>query len=245
MLLQELLNIEYPQALFAILITLAGYYFYYFPAHSKKLHARFIKTGDKESSKVKWVFYGKFWGFITMAVFPFFIFIILFSRPLPDYGLTSTALFRYWPWLMLTLILPVIINYFLARKPETLQQYPQMRISDWTRRRFAINVIGWVLYLFAYEYLFRGILLFSLYEVFGFWIAVAVNISLYSLAHFPKGSSETLGAIPFGLILCLVTLLTGTILFAVFLHISLALSTEYFAIKYNPEMHFKRKGVSR
>lgn len=245
MLSKELLNIEYPRALFAILITLTGYYFYYYPAHSENLHARVIKTGDDARSVIKWIFYGKVWGFFTMAVVPFVTYFILFGRQMPGFGLTSMALLKFWPWLLLTFILPVIINYFLARKPETLEQYPQMRISDWTNGRFAINILGWVLYLFAYEYLFRGVLLFSLYEDFGFWTAVAVNISLYSLAHFPKGSSETLGAIPFGLILCLATLLTGTILFAVILHISLALSTEYFAIKFNPEMHFNRKGVSR
>ena len=56
----------------------------------------------------------------------------------------------------------VIMNFFAARKPESLQTYPQMRITTWTKKRFLINALGWGAYLFAYEFLFRGILLSSI-----------------------------------------------------------------------------------
>ena len=68
-----------------------------------------------------------------------------------------------------------------------------------------LNLLGWAIYLFGYEFLFRGILLFPLAETVGVWPAIAVNIALYSATHIPKGLDETLGAIPLGLVLCWLT----------------------------------------
>ncbi|MEZ5021390.1 MAG: CPBP family intramembrane glutamic endopeptidase [Bacteroidales bacterium] len=59
--------------------------------------------------------------------------------------------------------------------------------------------------------LFRGVLLFGLAKPLGPVVATAVNVILYSAAHIPKGKGETLGAIPFGMVLCILTLVSGTI----------------------------------
>jgi membrane protease YdiL (CAAX protease family) len=91
-------------------------------------------------------------------------------------------------------------------------------------------------YLFAYEFLFRGLLLFFCIEELGVVLALIVNIFLYSLVHIPKGRKETIGAIPMGIILCILTIHSGTIWMAFWIHCSLALSNEWLSIKYHPDM---------
>ena len=98
------------------------------------------------------------------------------------------------------------------------------------------NALGWAAYLFGYEILFRGILLFPLVAEFGVWPAIAVNIALYSSTHIPKGLDETIGAIPLGIVLCVLTLLTGTIWIAFFVHLAMALTNSFTALKHHPEM---------
>ena len=46
---------------------------------------------------------------------------------------------------------------------------------------------GWFLYLFGYEFLFRGVLLIPLIDPLGMWPAIAINIAVYSATHIPKG----------------------------------------------------------
>lgn len=114
-----------------------------------------------------------------------------------------------------------------------------MRLSTWGQKEVLISISGWALYLLAYEYVFRGLLLFSTAEAFGAWPAVGINLLLYSVFHIPNGKKETLAAIPFGLVLCIVSLLTGSFWMAFLLHLILSTSTEMFSIHYNPDMRFQ------
>lgn len=101
-----------------------------------------------------------------------------------------------------------------------------------------INALGWAIYLFGYEFLFRGVLLFPLVDSIGVWPAIAVNIALYSATHIPKGLDETIGAIPLGLVLCLLTLASGTIWIAFLVHVAMAWTNSFTALKFHPEINY-------
>ncbi|MCX6297031.1 MAG: CPBP family intramembrane metalloprotease [Bacteroidetes bacterium] len=113
-----------------------------------------------------------------------------------------------------------------------------MRLKEWNKKRISINILAWASYLFAYEFMFRGILLITCYHSFGFWPAVAINLSLYSATHIPKGLTETIGAIPYGLLLCFITISTGSIAVSFLTHLALALSNDYFSVYHSKEMKF-------
>lgn len=130
------------------------------------------------------------------------------------------------------------VNFFQSKKPLNQAMYPQMRLREWMPKLLLISGLSWALYLLAYEILFRGILLLPVAAVLGWPVAIVLNMAFYALAHLPKGLTETLAAIPFGLILCLITASTGSIWAAFFLHLVLALSNEWFSIYRHPEMSF-------
>jgi membrane protease YdiL (CAAX protease family) len=117
-----------------------------------------------------------------------------------------------------------------------LSRYPQIRVKKWTLSLLILSGISWMVYLFAYEYLLRGVFLYSCAEELGIIAAIIINVSIYSLVHLPKGAKETIGAIPMGILLCILTLHFGTIWAAFWIHCSLALSNEWFSIRYHPEM---------
>jgi membrane protease YdiL (CAAX protease family) len=116
-----------------------------------------------------------------------------------------------------------------SAEPDT-SAYPQLKEAHWTPRLFVMNGTTWILYLLAYELLFRGYLFFLCLEHYPLWVACTINIVIYSLSHLPKGIKETFLCIPFGLLLCMLTWYTGNIWSAVFIHIALALSNEYYAV---------------
>ncbi|MDT8309286.1 MAG: CPBP family intramembrane glutamic endopeptidase, partial [Bacteroidales bacterium] len=75
----------------------------------------------------------------------------------------------------------------------------------------------------------------------GVWVAVSINVMAYAFVHITKGGREALGAIPMGILLCLVTLNTGNVFAAFMIHLTLALSNELFSLHYHTEISYKRK----
>ncbi len=182
-----------------------------------------------------------------MGVAPLVTCLVLLEGSTPtDYGLTiipeTTFYSIVWTLGLSALVIP--IAYFSAKKPKNLVNYPQIRAKEWTQRTVFINALGWALYLFGYELLFRGTLLFPLVDSVGVWPAIAINIALYSATHIPKGLDETIGAAPLGLVLCLLTIASGTIWIAFFVHVAMAWTNSFTALKFHPDIHYvgsKRK----
>lgn len=143
-------------------------------------------------------------------------------------------------FLLLALIISILmVNYFNASRENNLAMYPQIRKRQWSVSLVIGSSITWLVYLFAYEFLFRGILLFTSLTALTEMTSITLNVSIYTLFHIPKGMKETLASIPFGIILCLVTIEAGSFWIAFLLHSLLALSNEWFSIYFHPDISVK------
>ena len=226
-----------------LLLTLAFFSIYWFTSKSEKIKKRFYDKYDHDQASLKHIFFTKYFGFISMGILPtIFCLVFLPELTLADLGLTfiyKTAQFSIF-WILGLSILIIPLVYFSAKKPKNLVNYPQIRAKVWTKKMIFINALGWFLYLFGYEFLFRGILLIPLIEPLGMWPAIAINIALYSATHIPKGLDETVGAIPLGFVLCLLTISSGTIWIAFIVHVVMAWTNTFTALKFHPEMNLKK-----
>ena len=226
-----------------IFFALIFFVTYWFTAQSEVIKKRFFDKNNADDASIKHIFFTKYFGFISMGVVPTVLCLIFIPDiSLADYGLTiipETTLFTL-AWTIGLSILVIPLAYFSAKKPKNLVNYPQIRAKSWTKKTLFINLLGWALYLFGYEFLFRGTLLIPLVEPLGVWPAIAINIALYSATHIPKGLDETLGAIPLGLVLCLLTLASGTIWIAFIVHVAMAWTNSLTALKHHPEIHLKK-----
>lgn len=228
---------------FPIFFALIFFVAYWFTAQSSAIKAHFFAKNDPDQASIKHIFFTKYFGFFIMGVVPTILCLIFIPNiSLADYGLTiipETTMFTL-AWTLGLSILVIPLAYFSAKKPKNLVNYPQIRAKSWTKKTLFINLLGWALYLFGYEFLFRGTLLIPLVEPLGVWPAIAINIALYSATHIPKGLDETLGAIPLGLVLCLLTLASGTIWIAFIVHVAMAWTNSLTALKHHPEIHLKK-----
>ncbi len=130
------------------------------------------------------------------------------------------------------------VNFFYASAKNNIKIYPNIRQSLWTPGLLLANTVSLMVYLTAYEWLFRSFLFFGCLSVYPMWFAILINVIVYAGAHLHQGPRETILSVPFGIILCLISWFTGTFLTAAIIHIALSLSNDYFAIRANPEMHF-------
>jgi membrane protease YdiL (CAAX protease family) len=229
--------------LLPVTLLIISFLIYWFTSKSEKVREYFFKKSEADKATVRHITFNRIFGFLMLGIIPGVICLIFLPEySLADYGLTfkpETTLLSVISILVLALLV-VPITWSNAGKPENLAHYPQIRSKIWTSGTIAINTTTWALYLAGYEFLFRGILLFPLAGHLGIWTAVAVNTSLYSATHIPKGFREAIGAIPLGMVFCMLTFVTGTLWIAFFVHLTIALTNSFAALRFHPDMHIKR-----
>jgi len=149
------------------------------------------------------------------------------------------------PHILLWFLVPSIIAFLtMALRPLKSikpEYYPQVRLEQWKPQDIFLNSLFWVLYLFSYEFAFRGLMFFPLLNIVGFWPAAIIGTVVYSSVHIPKGAQEALTALPFGLLLYYIAMETSSMLIPFFIHLILALMNDYRALKVSSEMTLIRR----
>jgi membrane protease YdiL (CAAX protease family) len=153
-------------------------------------------------------------------------------------GVTPAIPSATWLWVGGATVVIVAGCLLTAHKPENFDVYPEMRVPAWGPGPVAANFVSCALYMFAYEFLFRGFLLFACLAAMPAWLAIAVNVALYALAHVAKGPREALGSVPLGIVLCLSAIDTGAIWAAFLIHVIMSQLNDYLAVRANPAMRF-------
>ena len=210
----------------------SGFLIYLVLTSSQKLENKFSKTGNNTS----WIVFQRLTGVTFFGIIPLLFSTILFKKDISQFGVSTINLTESLLWIAGMAVIIIPMSFFATKKPDNLEMYPQIRKEEWSKGLLILSASTWIIYLVAYEYMFRGFLFLGLIPHFGVWTAFALNLAFYSLTHIPKGFKETLGAIPFGAIICLLTLKTGTIWIALGAHMCLALSNEWFSLHRHPQM---------
>ena len=237
------INLDFSKADLKIFVPIVGalvsFIIFWFTYKSEKVKARFWAKNNEEKASEKFILFTKYFGGLVMGVLPLIACLITIpDTGLDYYGLTfrSDTLLATVVWTLGLAVLVIPLATMSARKPKNLINYPQIRMKEWDRSLIIRNAFAWAIYLLGYELLFRGVLLFPLVEEIGLWPAIAVNIALYSGTHIPKGLDETIGAIPLSIVLCILTLQTGTIWIAFFVHLAMAWTNSFTALRFHPDM---------
>lgn len=231
---------NYESSVLSIGLTGVCFSIYWFITINPKIKSRFFTNHQEEKAWINYVLFQKMTGVLFLGIIPLIVVLITTDYSASELGINLNHFSESLTYLAIMGIMIVLLNFFAGKNPERLKDYPQMRIANWTKKILAINVTAWILYLLAYEILFRGVLLFLCYDSFGFWPAVAINLGLYTTTHIPKGAGETIGTIPYGLLLCFITVSTGSILVAFATHLIMALSNDLFSIYHNAEMKISK-----
>jgi membrane protease YdiL (CAAX protease family) len=89
-----------------------------------------------------------------------------------------------------------------------------------------------MLFLFSYEFFFRGVIFFSLLQFFDLYMSILITTILYLLIHSFDSKAEILGAIPFGILLCFFSYATNSIWIAFVIHMTLSGVYEFIMFKH-------------
>jgi len=224
-----------------IVVGLISFIIFWFTHKSKKIKFLFLEKYGTDLGSAKFIIFTKHLGGFSMGILPALVYFIAFPETtLAQLGLAlpkNTILMTIFYSLgLIAFVIPTAV--FNAKKEKNLKNYPQIRAKVWNKKILGGHLFSWATYLFGYELLFRGVLFFPLVEAIGLWPAIAVNIGMYSATHIAKGIQETIGAFVISIIFCLLTIQTGTIWIAFFVHLAMAWTNALTALKYHPEMEY-------
>ncbi len=170
-----------------------------------------------------------FWflgDFITYFIFPVIVIKSLLRENVKDFGV------KFGDWrlglkislLFLTLMLPIV--WFASASSEFVSKYPHLLSLREIWSKFIIYEIAMLIYMFAWEFIWRGFLLFGLEAKFGYY-AVFIQMIPFVILHNGKPLPETLGAILGGIALGILAFRTRSFIYGVVVHMGIMFSIDF------------------
>ena len=180
--------------------------------------------------------YAYFWQFgiffLLMFIVPLLVITFAFKKPRSDFG---------WQWgdwryglktLLITIPLLVApLMYVAAHLPDVRSEYPLLKLLL-TRHDLIIyyQMAYVVFYYLAWEFFFRGFLLFGLKPYFGNMNAVLIQTISSCLIHIGKPEGEIIGSIIVGILFGAIALRTRSVFYVFVLHAAIGVFTDLFII---------------
>ena len=160
------------------------------------------------------------------------IFGIVFYAILPEFRFLINNIEIPRLYLLLIILLTLFLSVHLSNSAVKNQMLKDTYVSGYNLSNawgyFAIRFV----FLLCYEFFFRGVLLFQFLEITTLSMAILYCTIFYVLIHIFDSKKEIIGAIPFGIVLCLFAYFTKSVWYVFFIHIALSavyeISTFYY-----------------
>jgi uncharacterized protein len=221
------------------LMALAATGFYQWILNNVQIKKLVCNSDNKNTSNNRWHMFQRFSGFLILGFIPFLIGKIIAGNQFRYAGIPDSCLFYGIGSSIFISILLVVLNISLASREEYHVIFPYLKYNQWTFKLQLLSALTWIIYLVAYEFLLRGVLLFASAALMGSAWAILLNLVVYALMHISKGKQQVLACIPLGFVMCITVLATQSFAGAALIHISFAVSFES-AVLYHKKLQ-KRK----
>ncbi len=167
--------------------------------------------------------------FCCFFIFPWLIIKFIFKEKLQQYGIKSIQVYDRWKYLLPALLLILVISWFITSIESISLTHPVLFEAKYNWNWFIVFELILFGYIFAWEFLWRGYMLFGLEQKFG-WYAVFIQTIPFVILHNGKPAIETFSAIAGGIILGIIAIKTRTILYGVILHFELIFFIDLFSV---------------
>lgn len=205
----------------AVLQTLS-FYFTSRRFFRANLFEQFQNYSDPYLLEYLYWFIGDFFTFFILGIV---IVKFGFKEKLSDYGLQLGKLQIGLKISLIFLSVMIILVWFVSATPAFAEKYPHLSSakSDWNT--LFVYESGMLLYMFAWEFIWRGFMLFGLEKKFGGY-AVLMQMIPFVILHNGKPFLETFGAIFGGIALGILALRTRSIYYCIVVHIGVMFSID-------------------
>jgi membrane protease YdiL (CAAX protease family) len=163
--------------------------------------------------------------FITFFLLPLLIIKLLFKEKLQDYGIRVGDYRTGLKYSVVFLAVMIPLVWIVSARTEFVITYPQLPDVKYSWSIFFLFESGILLYMIAWEFIWRGFMLFGLEAKFGYY-AVLIQMIPFLILHNGKPAAETFGAIAAGLALGILALRTRSVLYCIVTHAGVMFSID-------------------
>jgi membrane protease YdiL (CAAX protease family) len=163
--------------------------------------------------------------FLTLFILPLLVIKLLLKEKFNSYGL-KVGDYRVglkYSLIFLAVMIPIV--WFVSANGDFIDTYPQLNDVKYSWSIFLVFESGILLYMVAWEFIWRGFMLFGLEEKFGYYV-VLIQMIPFLILHNGKPAVETFGAIVAGLALGILALKTRSVLYCIITHAGVMFSID-------------------
>lgn len=173
--------------------------------------------------------YWFFADFTVYGVFTILIIKIILKERLIDYGYSfgDSKIGLFYSIIFILFMLPLL--WLVSSLPDFVLKYPHLSLAKASWGIFIYYEIGMMFYLYAWEFVFRGFLLFGLYPKFGYY-SILIQMIPFVILHNGKPVLETFSAILGGIALGILALKTRSFLYGFFVHFSIMFGIDLLSV---------------
>lgn len=163
--------------------------------------------------------------FITLFVLTALIIKFVLKENLKDYGL-KLGDFKIGLFLSLTFFIVMLpLVWIFSASPDFVEKYPHLLSTRTNWNEFFIYESALLVYMSAWEFIWRGFMLFGLKEKFGYY-SVLIQMIPFVILHNGKPAAETFGAIIGGIALGILAFRTSSIYYCIITHMGVMFSID-------------------
>lgn len=190
-------------------------------------HVTFPSFGDSEAAVFMFTA-----AFVLMGILPVLIVRFVFKDELRDYGLSIGDWGKYLPvTIILFLIIAGVLIYPASRTAEMRAAFPfDKHIGDSISSFATFELLRGLLFYTAWEFFFRGFMLFGLRKYLGDWIAICVQTIPSCLWHIGMPNGELLSSIAAGILFGLLAVRSHSIVYVFALHYMIGVILDLFIV---------------
>jgi membrane protease YdiL (CAAX protease family) len=212
-----------------VLLTLYRYHGY--PQFFYDYFPRFKSMYEGDLIARYWQF-GVF--FLLMFILPALYIRLGMKQSLRDFGFGLGDIKYGLKWLITIPLLVVPLIFIASKMPDLRTEYPLAKslLSDQTHL-FVYESAYVMFYYVAWEFFFRGFLLFGLKDRFGAVNAILIQTISSCLVHIDKPEGEIIGSIVVGILFGMIALRSRSIWYVFAIHVSIGVLTDLFIIYFH------------
>lgn len=198
---------------------------FYFTSRSFFRQNFFFQYQDHPNINLLEFLYWFIGDFITLFILTILVIKFLLKENILNYGLKFGDYHSGVFYSGIFVSIMIIIIWFVSAQSGFAEKYPHLDDAKRSWNIFLIYEIGMLLYMFAWEFIWRGFMLFGLEPKFGFY-SVLIQMIPFVILHNGKPFLETFGAIFGGIALGILALRTRSIYYCVVTHIGVMFSID-------------------
>jgi uncharacterized protein len=209
----------------AVLQTISWYY-----TSRRFFRVNWFESLQFEPDVYLWEYLYWFAGdFFTFFIAPALIIKLWLKENIKDYGIQAgdhKAGLKI-SLLFMAVMLPLI--WVASSFTEFSDSYPMLYDAKISWSVFAIFEAGLIIYIAAWEFVWRGFMLFGLKQKFGYY-SVLIQMIPFLILHNGKPAVETFSAILGGIALGILALRTGSVLYGIVIHAGIMFTIDFISV---------------